>query len=297
VGNFNNNLIAKWRERFEVMVRLTLGIPIILAGLQLALVGNQLSFDLTKLATWTNTEKVFALPLGAFALFAAVTSLIGLYHRSMLLNRQLEKVQEQIAISNKQFKRSEEQFKLSQEQFALAAKKENYYFYTEHCKKINEEVSEHINNLESFISENKNKYGRFLFDFRIFYELCFPENKYDSMLVFEHKAQDFHYEEQLTKYKEILSQLLLNSEFKRITNDDLYSCLIKNLFSSGLTYVPKYLDRDSDNKSKIIYEVFNSLEIIFQVLTHYRLVKVETCEQCKHLIKKLEQAYIGANFS
>lgn len=136
MSNFNDNLIKKWRERFDICVRLTLAVPMGLTALQIAFVGNQLSFDITKLSTWTNVEEVFALPLGVLALLAAITSLIGLYHRSMLLNRQLEKVQEQISISNKQSAKSNEQFKVSQEQLRLNQKKENFNLYIEHKKLV-----------------------------------------------------------------------------------------------------------------------------------------------------------------
>ena len=294
MGNFNNNLIAKWRERFEVMVRLTLGIPIILAGLQLALVGNQLSFDLTKLATWTNTEKVFALPLGAFALLAAVTSLIGLYHRSMLLNKQLEKVQEQIAISNKQFKRSEEQFKLAQEQFALASRKENYVLYLEHSKRIREGLEEKVEDGSVYLSSKEKSLGRINIEFNKFYGICFPENSHQAVNAFGYEASDTYFEKQFREYQAQLEELIPLVIERSIRIDDLFKSLNRPLFDVGISYLPNQEPKDNDQICQLILESFKSLQYIYVLLLHYALVEEQTYESCTDLCVKLEDAYLNS---
>lgn len=289
MGNFNNNLIVKWRERFELLVRLTLGVPILLAGLQLALVGNQLSFDVTKLATWTNTEKVFALPLGIFALLAAVTSLIGLYHRSMLLNRQLEKVQEQIAISNKQFKRSDEQFKLSQEQFMLAQKqyglvyiKENYVLYCEHKKQFEEHCERIVNGLR--IREDR----YFEIDYDKMYRYSFPENSYNQMDNFSLNSVGAAFEisgiikENLEKMCESLTPFM---------HPDSPSYKIDACFAGVGVYLfkPK-LQNLEDPLLKI--EIF--LETIYEIcgiLSRISIIKKESFTEIQKNIKLIEKKY------
>lgn len=293
MGNFNNNLIVKWRERFELLVRLTLGVPILLAGLQLALVGNQLSFDVTKLATWTNTEKVFALPLGTFALLAAVTSLIGLYHRSMLLNRQLEKVQEQIAISNKQFKRSDEQFKLAQEQFALASRKENYVLYLEHSKRIREELKEKVEDGSAFVATEEKNFGRINIEFNKFYEVCFPENNHQAVYAFGHEASDTYFEKQFKEYKTKLEELVPLVIERSIGIGDLYQSINRPLFDVGLSYLPNKRPNTDDQIRQLILESFKSLQYIYVLLLHFALVEKETYESCRDLCEELEGAFIN----
>lgn len=289
MGNFNNNLIAKWRERFEVMVKLTLGVPIILAGLQLALVGNQLSFDLTKLATWTNTEKVFALPLGAFALLAAVTSLIGLYHRSMLLNRQLEKVQEQIAISNKQFKRSEEQFKLSQEQFMLAQNqyglvfmKENYVLYCEHKKQFEDHCERIINGL-------RHREGRYFeIDYEKLYRLVFSENSYSRMKNFS--LHSVRVESQIIKgIKENLQKM--SEGMTPFLYPDTPSFKIDACFAGVGIYSYKEKLQKLD-EAKFKYEVF--LEITFEIcglLKRLSIIDKKSFKEINESIKLIQMNY------
>ncbi|WP_283709812.1 hypothetical protein [Pseudoalteromonas prydzensis] len=289
MGNFNNNLIVKWRERFELLVRLTLGVPILLAGLQLALVGNQLSFDVTKLATWTNTEKVFALPLGVFALLAAVTSLIGLYHRSMLLNRQLEKVQEQIAISNKQFKRSDEQFKLAQEQFMLAQKqyslvytKENYVLYCEHKKQIEEHCEKIINGL-------RNREGIYYeIDYEKMYRYSFPENSYNQMDNFSLKSVRTPFE-----ITEIIQENLerMCESLTPFMHPDSPSYKIDACFAGvGVYFFKPKLQEIEDPLLKI--EIF--LEATFEIcglLRRISIIKNESFTEIHQNIKLVEEKY------
>lgn len=291
MGNFNNNLIIKWRERFELLVRLTLIVPIILAGLQLALVGNQLNFDLTRLATWTNAEKVFSLPIGIFALLAAVTSLIGLYHRSMLLNRQLEKVQEQIAISNKQFKRSDEQFKLAQEQFALASRKENYVLYLEHSKRIREELEAQVEDGSAFVATEEKSLGRINITFNKFYEVCFPENSHQEVYTFGYAANCTYFEKQFKKYKTNLEKLVPLVMERSIGIDDLYKSLNRPLFDVGLSYLPNQKPNNNEQIQQLLLESFKYLQYIYILLLHYALIEQETYESCKSLCEELENAF------
>lgn len=265
MGNFNNNLIVKWRERFELLVRLTLVVPILLAGLQLALVGNQLSFDVTQLATWTNAEKVFTLPLGVFALLAAVTSLIGLYHRSMLLNRQLEKVQEQIAISNKQFKRSDEQFLLAQEQFALAQKKENFMLRVEHQKNVNELITQVINRLVSSIPNFKNlELVRYEYNIHRLYSILFPENdtrNFDNTGTYIKSDVFLNY---LTPLMVFLTHI--KNKNKPILNIEHFSNIQNSLMSLGFFIT---IDEESvKDRKKFVAELFFVTELYVISLEH-----------------------------
>ncbi|MDC3214822.1 hypothetical protein NQU47_19970, partial [Pseudoalteromonas distincta] len=62
---------------------------------------------------------------------AAITTLIGMYYRSLQLAHQLNKVEDQIEIANKQFSKSSEQFE-------LASRKENFVLFLEHRKAVRE---------------------------------------------------------------------------------------------------------------------------------------------------------------
>ncbi|MAD76929.1 MAG: hypothetical protein CML20_19460 [Rheinheimera sp.] len=282
MGNFNNNLIVKWRERFELLVRLTLGVPILLAGLQLALVGNQLSFDVTKLATWTNTEKVFALPLGIFALLAAVTSLIGLYHRSMLLNRQLEKVQEQIAISNKQFKRSDEQFKLAQEQFALAQKKEHFMLRIEHQKNVNELINQVINRLVSTIPHFKSlERVRYEYNTHRLYSILFPENdtrNFDNTGTYVNSGVFLNL---LTPLMVLLTHI--KNKNKPVLDIEHFSNIQNSLMSLGF-YIT--IDEESlKDREQFVAELFCVIELYIISLEHTFNFK----DDYKQVFKKIKK--------
>ncbi len=270
------------------MVRLTLGVPILLVGLQLALVGNQLSFDVTKLATWTNAEEVFALPLGTFALLAAVTSLIGLYHRSMLLNRQLEKVQEQIAISNKQLNRSEKQFELALNQFALAQKKENFVLYLEHRKLIESGVKELLSQTKGFNFSEDSRFGEYQLRFDKFYELAFPENAFNELKNFNLKSTAPHFESRYKDYIAKLEELHITAINKELNEQVLYFGLIEGLFSTGLTYKPKQ-KLTNESIVNLAVEALDEVVFISVVLLHFNLISEVSFGTSKSLIEQINE--------
>ncbi|MEI8705172.1 hypothetical protein [Pseudoalteromonas sp. B62] len=257
--------------------------------LQLALVGPQLSFDVRQLNNWVNFEKVFSLPIGLFALLGATTTLVGVYHRSLLLNRQLDRVQEQIAISNKQFKRSDEQFKLSQEQFMLAQKqyslvytKENYVLYCEHKKQIEEHCEKIMNGLR----KRSDRY--FEIDYEKMYRYSFPENSYNQMDNFSLNSVGAAFEisgiikENLEKMCESLTPFM---------HPDSPSYKIDACFAGVGVYLfkPKLQDLE-DPLLKI--EIF--LETTYEIcgiLRRISIIKKESFTEIHQNIKLIEKKY------
>ena len=161
--------IARWYCIFVVLMWCSIGFPVLLFATQVWFTWDQLSFNPSELYNWTNFQNTFALPLNSFALLAAVTSLVGLYCRSLLLSQQLKNVEQQITISREQSKRADAQFELAQ-------RKENLVMFFEHRKQIMEEIDK----LAQLYGKTK-----FFIDTGKTYQKLFPSNSATSKLELE----------------------------------------------------------------------------------------------------------------
>lgn len=141
--NFQEKDAKKWENRFAVSLGLTWFIPLIVFALQIVSVGSQLSFDITELSNWTNLEQVFTLPIRTFILMVTITTLLGLYSRSIQLSEQLRLSRLQQNLAFEQLKLTKKQSERLEVQLNLTLKKDNYMLYQEHKKQFNE----HLNDL------------------------------------------------------------------------------------------------------------------------------------------------------
>lgn len=239
----NQKDLERLSKTFKFFFYGTPVITLLLFVAQLFFTSGIYSFDPSKLANWQNFSSTFALPLGGAAALLATTSLIGMYHRSLQLTVQLEKVQEQIALSNKQFQRSEEQFALSQSQFKLAQeqldlnfRKENFALYKAH--------KDHIKDVIETVLEGK-KAGPFsnLFETRVthdvLYELLFPENSVQEM---RNLGEGSHAEEYYIRLKK-LDDLLQSPVFDKLTPSEQVQVVFNCISEFGIAIKPKDMER------------------------------------------------------
>ncbi|MDK1286303.1 hypothetical protein [Pseudoalteromonas umbrosa] len=177
----NTKLIERLGKTFQLLLRCTLVVPPLILVIQLWFVWDQLDFDLSKISNWTGVPETFSLPIGIFTLLIALTSLIGLYWRSLKIQAQLEVAQKQFELAQEQSERANKQFVLSQEQFKLAQKKENLGFYIEHKKLFKEHV-------ESLHMQHSNYHAdsaqRVIINYIKLYKRTFPENSRNSVVNF-----------------------------------------------------------------------------------------------------------------
>lgn len=139
--------LQKWKVRFKLFFYGTPIIVILFFVVQILATKGSFSSDFSSIENWKTFTKTFNLPISIFTAMAAITTLIGMYYRSLQLAHQLSKVESQIEIANNQFKKSEEQFELAQQQFSLATRKENFTLYLEHKKAVENKVEIYLNSL------------------------------------------------------------------------------------------------------------------------------------------------------
>ncbi len=141
--------LSQWKRSFKVFFY---GTPIIVIAffiVQICATKGSFSTEFNSLDNWKTFTDTFNLPIGVFTAMAAITTLIGMYYRSLQLAHQLNKVEDQIEIANKQFSKSSEQFELAQKQFSLASRKENFMLYIEHKKAVKNRLDTYLNALVS----------------------------------------------------------------------------------------------------------------------------------------------------
>ena len=138
-----------WSIAFDVCLAGIFVLTALALGAQLYFTFGSYSTDLRNIENWKTLASTFSFPLGVAGAMLAITSLVGLYQRSLQLSLQLVKVEDQIEISNKQFSKSSEQFELAQKQFSLANRKENFMLYIEHKKAVKNRLDTYLNVLVS----------------------------------------------------------------------------------------------------------------------------------------------------
>lgn len=224
-SNHEEQLADKWHFRFELLVRITFLLPIVIFFLQLFLTGKQLSFDVMDLHVWMNFQEVFKLPLGCFALMGAVTTLVGLYHRSLMLNKQLKKMTEQIEISNKQSLRSEQQLK-------LALRKESLVMFLEHRRYIFDEWDSRIKQLKSDMPD----FASFQYSasnlYKNLYSLNSPTNIEQLTTVSPSQQVERILDDFSTKHTTIINRINSVINIPANDNPNLIAEEIENLISS-----------------------------------------------------------------
>lgn len=195
MSNKIKSKLKVWSIAFDVCLVGIFVLTALALGAQLYFTNGQYSTDLSNIENWKTLASTFSFPIGVGGVMLAITSLVGLYQRSLQLSLQLVKVEDQIEISNKQFRKSSEQFELAQNQFELVNRKENFTLYWEHQKQIRSYIEEKIKlrkaNLEKVI---KNEIPPINFEFGRFYSVAFPENSPENMKNFSLLASEMHFE-------------------------------------------------------------------------------------------------------
>jgi len=134
--NYQENEYEKWRFRFEISLSLTWILPLLLLGAQFALVGNQIDYDVMKLSNWVGMEAAFALPIRLFVLMVTITTLLGLYARSLQFSEQLRLSKMQQNLAFEQLKIAQKQSDRLESQLSLYMKKESFLLYHEHIQNV-----------------------------------------------------------------------------------------------------------------------------------------------------------------
>lgn len=186
-GTATSKELSLWKRRFKIFFY---GTPLTVTGFfiaQICATKGSFSTEFSSLENWKTFTETFNLPIGVFTAMAAITTLIGMYYRSLQLAHQLNKVEDQIEIANKQFSKSSEQFELAQKQFNLASRKEHFMMFVEHKKQVSE-IAEFA--LLRFEDSCKTFMGKFdyipanVIDSNELYKALFPENSPNEITYF-----------------------------------------------------------------------------------------------------------------
>ncbi|MDC3188986.1 hypothetical protein NQU96_04480 [Pseudoalteromonas elyakovii] len=202
-GTATSKELSLWKRRFKIFFY---GTPLTVTGFfiaQICATKGSFSTEFSSLENWKTFTETFNLPIGVFTAMAAITTLIGMYYRSLQLAHQLNKVEDQIEIANKQFSKSSEQFE-------LASRKENFVLFLEHRKAVRELVELHIEALipmqKRFLKEHDHVSG-IIVNYQVLYEKLFPENTVKEMKEFNFKTKNGKSNFLINELKIILLQL------------------------------------------------------------------------------------------
>ena len=282
MSNKIKSKLKYWSIAFDVCLAGIFVLTALALGSQLWFTNGQLSTDLNNINNWKTLASTFSFPIGVATAMLAITSLIGLYQRSLQLSLQLEKVEEQIAISNRQFKNSNKQFRLSQKQYLLAHRKENYILYCEHKKQL----EEHCNRVMNGMRNREGIY--FEIDYEKLYRIVFPENSYNKMENFSLNSRRF--------YSGITEEIIVNLDkmsecLTPFMHPDTPSYKLDECFASIGIYIFKHKLLNIDG-NVLKLEIF--LEITYEIcglLNRLSIIQVENFRDFQEIINRIEKKY------
>ena len=163
-GQQENNTIDNWHKAFMFFLSITFMFPLLLLALQLIFTWNEFIVDWSQINNWNSVTDMFGLPVGVFTALVALTTLIGMYHRSLQLTNQLDKVEQQLVIAT-------DQLNLVQTQFELTYTKDNFVLYCEHRKQFIEQCESVLDGISQ-----RPELRNIIIDYTKLYTLLFPEN-------------------------------------------------------------------------------------------------------------------------
>jgi len=205
-----SNSIENWHNAFNLLLIATIIIPLAFLIFQVAFTWNEFVVDWRKIENWNAVISMFGLPIGLFTGLVALTTLIGMYHRSLQLSAQLTKVSKQLSLASNQFK-------LAENQYELNYTKENFVLYCEHRKQFIERCQSVLDGVNHTPDVKK-----IIVDYGKFYDLLFPENSPSAIqsffMVTSRIANDF---------KPIIPQIL--DEVNKIDNSFLINYMNGNI--------------------------------------------------------------------
>ncbi|WP_010604007.1 hypothetical protein [Pseudoalteromonas maricaloris] len=291
--SINRQELNRWRGWFKIFFYGTPVVTISFFAAQLFFTKGDFSTNLSSIDNWSSFTKTFNLPISVFTAMAGITTLIGMYYRSLQLTVQLDKVEIQIGIANKQFEKVEHQFRLAQKQFNLSQKKENYALFLEHSKQVKEELNNKIVDAELFMLPHKPLLGKFTIEFKKFYSFCFPENSYAEVSTFNHAAKAQYFEDPFQTYETDLTGLVKLADERKISMKDLCDFINQPMTATGITYQPIKQLQNTDEIRGFMLESFRALPYIYLLLSNYNLVAEESAERCSILCREIEKKYRG----
>ena len=165
--NVTLNSPDKWHLWFKIFLWATIIIPIILVIAQLYFTLGGYSTDIASVSNWKTLTETFALPITVFTGFVALTTLIGMYHRSLQLSEQLNKVERQLT---------------------LVERKDNFQLYFEHVKqfefKCNYLTKLYQKGVFKDYFENFEASDLIIIDHQKLYGFVYPKNTIDNIKSF-----------------------------------------------------------------------------------------------------------------
>ena len=177
--NYQEKEYEKWRFRFEISLSLTWILPLLLLGAQFAFVGNQIDYDVLKLSNWVGMEAAFALPIRLFVLMVTITTLLGLYARSLQFSEQLRLSKMQQNLAFEQLKIAQKQSDRLESQLSLYMKKESFLLYHEHIQRFKDKLDNLLALSKKMFRYNSKVEGESLLIFsERLYKHVFPENNH-----------------------------------------------------------------------------------------------------------------------
>lgn len=289
-SRLNSKKLDRWDSIFKFFFYSTPTLAFIVFLIQYFTTSGSFSTDFHSLDNWKTFSNTFNLPIGIFTALAAITTLIGMYYRSMQLTLQLSRVETQLEIANKQFNKSEQQFELAQEQFKLAQKKENFVLYLEHQKFLREEVEGELNRTRNLFSYSTKPVGESTFRFNKFYKLMFPENTYNQMIEFGTKATAPHFEIKMIAYAIELQRLLVEVENSSIEPLELYKGIVTPVLDTGFTCA-SYTKLDTKGVNNLIKETVRFMQFCIVILLSYGLIKEISYQLCTKEFSDISKIY------
>lgn len=282
-----------WSIAFSGCLVVTVILPIIVFGAQLFFTRGTFSTDLSNIENWKTLTSTFSFPIGVAASMLAVTSLVGLYQRSLQLSLQLEKVEEQIEIANNQFKRSEEQFELAQEQFQLAQQKECFQMFVQHRDIIIRNIDSSLKDIFEGMS-HRDRELNVHYNETTLYTLLFPEN---SPQHFMNTSMFSCSDKGTQKWTELLANLtqLKYKDGDSISKEEFLS-LIRCIAELGILIPSKMFLRSQEEKREFTEEyvdlffvfVYSFALAIYRILIVNELREVaEISQELKHKFKRV----------
>lgn len=261
--------------------------------LQASFTWHSLSLDPTNLINWVEFRDVFSLPINFAAAAIAITTLVGLYHRSLQLAVQLEKVEQQLIISNNQFKKSEQQFllsqnqlKIAQEQYKLNQKKESFALFVEHKKYIKNVFEEIFEKYK--LSKNEDNIFQLSVFHDVLYKSLFPSNSTNEILDLDIESNSFKLKENLKALNTVL--LYIDKEKGNIKPGIFIDAILSNLGYFGLAFntgvIKNYYQTYDDLDSFGLYLFFDELATVtlcFIKVSKSKAIARKNRAQCSEL--------------
>ncbi|ETJ46323.1 hypothetical protein [Pseudoalteromonas agarivorans] len=267
--NFQEKEAIKWENRFFIAFSITWIAPLVILAFQLSLVGNQINFDISKLNNWETIEVTFSLPIKVFLLMVTITTLLGVYSRSLKFSEQLRLSRLQQGLAFEQLLLAKKQAERVEEQLRLSIKKENFMLYQEHKKQFYEKLEDLLQISKStfrlsVLSEEENV---LIFKDKL-YSVTFPENSPKSVENISLKSSNIIYD----KDSPLLDLGLLNEVDRDMSDKQLEEKLrifTANLSNMGIA-IKFYSKKNKKFDGRVFYMDINR---VITVLGSFGLIE------------------------